>query len=271
MRDHVSQGIELSKSKSKIMILTRLPRISPVLFALRLATALYFAMALMLSSCLFLPARAEGDDNETATKLTQKLESRQTVINKTNSEGSGCRNPCSDPARLTNKDKWSVAKTNVDKFFELNGSAIGNLFGYPFLDNSLVTIHLDEKVDLKVLKSRGRNEFCFLPTRKIPPGYLVTGPYDGGFEWPKVPSEAIWTGAKRKDEKEYWSIIKANLDKFIGMSGDEIVALLGPERQSSKPWSYVQYRVGDAGLTFYLKDGKAQKFKFKSDVYIPGT
>lgn len=183
------------------------------------------------------------------------------------------RNPCSGPDWLANRDNWKIAKANVDKFFNLNDQTIAELFEYK-PDKSLQdTIDLDDNTSLQVQRSSPRpvNVFAFVPSNKSLFNNNWAGEgIKGGFSFDKSP-DTIWTGAKRKDEKEYWKIIKANLDKFIGMSAEEIAALLGPERCSSKQYNYIQYRVGDAGLTFYLKEGKVEKFSFKSDVYIPGT
>lgn len=266
MLDHVSHWIELSKSK--VMMATKRTRVSPVLFALRLATALYFAMALMLSCCLFLPARAEGDDNESA-KQSENVTAKQSAEQKTNRKRSFYPDPCSGPAWLVNKDKWTIAKTNVDKFFDMEENTIAHLFGCRDDDTLDGEIELDEKLAVRIFKYKDTNEFSFRPKIEHP-GYTLFG-QDDDSEHPRVRSETVWTGAKRKDEKEYWSIIKANLDKFIGMSSEKIIALLGPERCSSKPWNRIDYRVGDAGLTFFLKDGKVEKFRFSSDRYIPGT
>ncbi len=233
----------------------------------KISLPLNIVAALILIYSVVLPVQAKGVN---PTEQTQEAQTQQ-PLEENNRKHPIHSNSSNDKALVVNSDKWSIAKTNVDKFLELNNCAIGNLFGYPRLYDSLVKIDLDEKLDLKIFKCRHNNEFCFMPTRNIPHGYIATGPYDGGFDYPNVPSEAIWTGVKRKDEKDFWIIIKANLDKFIGMSGEEIKALLGPERESSKPWNYIKYRVGDAGLTFYLKEGKVQKFKFKADDYIPGT
>lgn len=227
MRHHVSQGIELRKRKSKI--LTKRTRVSPILFTLRLVTALYFAMALSLSCCLFLPARAE----ETSTR-----------------------------------DNWKIAKANVERFLGLDDKTLAALFGRVPVYREC-NIFMDEKTSLRFGDEIKVKEFSFLPQTE--PSKLGIWGLDEDGEHPNVRSEKVWTGAKRKDEKEYWSIIKANLDKFIGMSSEEITALLGPERCSSKPWNRIDYRIGDAGLTFYLKDGKVEKFRFKSNVYIPGT
>ena len=174
---------------------------------------------------------------------------------------------------------WKIAKENVDKFFDMQDKDIANLFDYYEHKEIAYGIEIDEKTELQVNKGSrfNFNEFSFLQKPSLPPkndGDSVQKICGGDAmdEFRFSPEhDAIWTGAKRKDEKEYWKIIKANLDKLIGMSGEEIAALLGPERCSSKQYNLIKYRVGDAGLTFYLKDGKVQRFKFKSDVYIPGT
>ena len=163
---------------------------------------------------------------------------------------------------------WKIAKENVDKFAAMDYKTRAALF-----DRDPVwyecKIDMDDNTALSFYRGCRDGEFSFLP--QSAPSMAGSYGLDPNYEHPKVKSETVYTGAKRKDEKEYWSIIKANLDKFIGMSSEEITALLGPERCSSKPWNRIDYRIGDAGLTFYLKDGKVEKLRFKSNVYIPGT
>lgn len=168
----------------------------------------------------------------------------------------------------TQGQNWKIAKANVERFLGLEDKTITALFDRrPFWGEC--NIELDDSTTLRFYSASKVGAFAFLP--QDAPSMEGCFGVDSNYEHPKVKSETVWTGAKRKDEKEYWTIIKANLDKFIGMSSKEIIALLGPERSSSKPWNLIDYRIGDAGLTFYLKDGKVEKFRFRSDVYIPGT
>ncbi len=223
------------------MIPTKLTGVSPVLFALRLVTAMYFAIALTLSCCLSLPARAE----ETSTR-----------------------------------DNWKIAKANVDKFLAMNDKAIADLFGHKRDNKFGCRIEIDDNTTLQIYKTEPSPyllpmKFSFQSMNIRPktlPSWMThcgTGAtYDSSFD---QGPDTVWSGAKRKEEKEYWKIIKANLDKFIGMSGEEVIKLLGTERCSSKSNNFIQYRIGDAGLTFYLCEDKVQIFSFKSDTYIPGT
>lgn len=177
------------------------------------------------------------------------------------------------------EDNWNIAKKYVDKFFDMKDKDIADLFDYHEHKETEYVIAIDEKTELQINKVSpfNFNEFSFLRKPSLPQtSYRESIRKICGSDAMEdvrfsAGHDAIWTGAKRKDEKEYWKIIKANLDKFIGMSAEEIAALLGPERCSSKQDNLIKYRVGNAGLTFYLKDGKVQRFKFKSDVYIPGT
>ncbi len=168
----------------------------------------------------------------------------------------------------TRGHNWKIAKENVDKFAAMDYKTRAALF-----DREPVwyecNIDMDDNTALRFYRGCRDGEFSFLP--QSAPSMLGVYGLDEDGEHPQVKSETVYTGAKRKDEKEYWSIIKDNLDKFIGMNSEEITALLGPERCSSKPWNRIDYRIGDAGLTFYLKDGKVEKLRFKSNVYIPGT
>jgi hypothetical protein len=53
----------------------------------------------------------------------------------------------------------------------------------------------------------------------------------------------------------------------VDVGGGTVPDRFGIEKEQ---WS-LEYRVGDAGLMFYLKNGKVEKFKFTADHYIPGT
>ncbi|MFA7340025.1 MAG: hypothetical protein WC028_24820 [Candidatus Obscuribacterales bacterium] len=163
---------------------------------------------------------------------------------------------------------WTIAKANVERFLGLDDKTLAALFGCKSIGFEC-NIDMDENTILRFDSASKVGAFAFLP--QSAPSMEGCFGVDPNYDHPKLRSETFWTGAKRKDQKEYWTIIKANLDKFIGMSGEEIAALLGPERCSSKPWNRIDYRIGDAGLTFYLKDGKVEKFRFSSDRYIPGT
>lgn len=240
----------------------------------KISLPLNIVAALILICGVVLPAQAEGDDGEDAAPTQAGRAGLQSITtNKTNCYSMFYRNPCSGPDWLANRDNWKIAKANVDKFFNLNDQTIAELFDYKPDKCFQNTIDLDENTSLQVQRSLSRpvTVFAFVPSNKSLFNDIWAGEgVKGGFSLNKPP-DTIWTGAKRKDEKEYWPIIKANLDKFIGMSSEEIKALLGPERCSSKPWNRIDYRIGDAGLTFYLKDGKVEKLRFKSNVYIPGT
>lgn len=179
----------------------------------------------------------------------------------------------------TQGSNWKIAKENVDKFFDMKDKDIAHLFDNYQYKEPEYEITIDEKTELQVNKVNpfNFNEFSFLQKPSLPPKNdrdsiqkICGSAAMEDFRFSDK-HDTIWTGAKRKDEREYWKIIKANLDKLIGMSGEEIAALLGPERCSSKQNNSIKYRVGDADLTFFLKDGKVEKFRFSSDRYIPGT
>ena len=210
---------------------------------------------------------AQEPSNGEATKESTNSEKLQLKSETSAKKSSFGFDPCSGPAWLQNKDKWSIAKTNVDKFFELDETAIGNLFGCRDFLSFKDEIELGENTSLRVSGSGKVKSFYFGP-KNFRFSLMAFG-HD--FDMSKGRPETIWTGAKRKDEKEYWKIIKANLDKFIGMSSEEIVALLGPERCSNKGFGYITYRIGDAGLTFDLKDGKVKGYRLEADQFIPGT
>jgi hypothetical protein len=163
---------------------------------------------------------------------------------------------------------WEIAKANVERFLGLDSKALAALFKRNPA-RSECNVELDDNTILRFYAFGQIDAFAVLPHD----AHSMEGSYgeDPNYEHPRVKSEAVWTGAKRRDEKEYWTIIKNNLDKFMGMTKEQILSLLGPERESSIPWNYIRYRVGDSSLTFFLKDGKVEKYRFQSDTYIPGT
>ncbi|MBX9720846.1 MAG: hypothetical protein K2X81_05595 [Candidatus Obscuribacterales bacterium] len=83
--------------------------------------------------------------------------------------------------------------------------------------------------------------------------------------------DAVYTGAKRRDEATYWAAIKPNLQKLIGMKRQEILALLGPERCSSEAGKSIDYRVGNSRLRFFLRKDTVIGFELKNDMYLHDT
>jgi len=226
-------------------------------------------VALILVFGVVVPVQAEGVN---PTEQTQEAQTQQ-ALEENNRKYPLYPESSNDPALLVNKDKWPIAKANIEKFLSMNGAAIADLFGSTTTYELPCKIDINDRIFLQFYnrKSLPIRDFYISLTESTQRQYVsFNHRATGGFDLREGPG-TIWTGAKRKSEKGYWKIIKANLDKFIGMSGDEIIALLGPERCSSKPRNFIQYRIGDAGLTFFLKAGKVHKFKFKSDAYIPGT
>ncbi len=82
-------------------------------------------------------------------------------------------------------------------------------------------------------------------------------------------SDDIYTGAKPKETAEYWAIIKANLDKFIGMNKAKVIALMGPERCASEDKRTIDYRVGDDRFHLYFTDDKVSELELCKGVYDP--
>jgi len=178
---------------------------------------------------------------------------------------------CHGSPSLSNEEKWYITKANIDKFLQMDTVTIAGLYGCHDCDYQKIEIDLDDKLTFKLVKHRGGIDFSIEPIKMRP--YIEFDRLNDGdhFGILSEPAGAVWTGVKRKDEKEYWKIINANLDKFVGLNWEEVLAALGPERESSKERNYIRYRVGDASLTFNLRNGKVFKIKFQSDSYIPGT
>jgi hypothetical protein len=83
--------------------------------------------------------------------------------------------------------------------------------------------------------------------------------------------DAVYTGAKRRDEATYWAAIRPNLQKLIGMKQQEILALLGPERCSSEAGKSIDYRVGNNQLRFFLRKDTVVGFQLTNDMYLHDT
>ncbi|MFA7340016.1 MAG: hypothetical protein WC028_24775 [Candidatus Obscuribacterales bacterium] len=240
----------------------------------KISLPLKMVTAFLLVCSITLPAQAENDDDEDGAPTPKNTaKSNTTGARKTNRYSMFYRNSYSVPTEFAINGNWKVAKENIDKFFTLSDQAIADLFGYKTDKSYPKIIDMDENTALRVPRSLSRpvTSFSFTPRSKGLTNSALVGSVKFGPFWAASDSDIVWSGAKRKDEKEYWTIIKANLDKFIGMSSDEVVALLGTERCSSKSHTFIKYRIGDAGLAFFLKDGKVEKFEFNSNQYIPGT
>jgi hypothetical protein len=229
----------------------------------------------LLSICLtVLPAQGQEDNDDDDLPVSNNEKKPRTLPAKKNPYlGPNYHNPTSGSNWLKNRDNWLVAKANIDKFFSLTDQAIADLFEYKIDSLPNHVIDLDEHTSLIVQRSLSRPVTVFM----FGPGNLALLRYRVQYAQSIMGAnlehqpDAIWTGAKRKSETEYWTIIKANLDKLIGMKQDKVKALLGPPRCYSKERSVLTYRIGDAGLDFWFKEDKVNKFRFESDKYIPGT
>ncbi len=133
--------------------------------------------------------------------------------------------------------------------------------------------HLDDRIVSTILTQRGLvQSIDFEPIqitedRKQAHGLVRTG---WGCERPSD-DDAVYTGAKRRDEAAYWAAIKPNLRKLIGMKRQEILALLGPERCSSEAGKSIDYRVGNSRLRFFLREDTVIGFELKNDMYLHDT
>lgn len=132
---------------------------------------------------------------------------------------------------------------------------------------------LDERISSTVSLLRGLVQSIeFEPIeitedRELAHGLVLTG---WGCERPSE-KDAVYTGAKRREEATYWAAIKPNLQKLIGMKRQEILALLGPERCSSEAGKSIDYRVGNNRLRFFLRNGAVIGFEFTNDMYLHDT
>jgi hypothetical protein len=132
---------------------------------------------------------------------------------------------------------------------------------------------LDDRISSTVFLQRGFvQSIDFEPIEitedsKLAHGLVLTG---WGCERPSD-KDAIYTGAKRRDEATYWAAIKPNLQKLIGMKRQEILALLGPERCSSEAGKSIDYRVGNSRLRFFLRNGAVIGFELENDMYLHDT
>lgn len=161
--------------------------------------------------------------------------------------------------------RLNAAKKHVDQFLTMDNKKISTLLGCNPSDIGQA-IQLDEGVSLKLETPRVGKLFTF--SRYRHPLFDSRG--QSAFPKSGNNDEIIWSGWQPKSEREYWTIIKPNLERFIGMSSEEIVSLLGRERCSLK-LEFMDYRIGDHRLRFYFTDGAVEKFTFRANQYLGTT
>lgn len=167
---------------------------------------------------------------------------------------------------LNSKTRWQIAKENVDHFFDMELAAIEDLFDENHGKRRKWPITLDNDVALQVIKSGRTNEFSLVPERHVMGGYSEANWFS-----PEM-AETIWTGVPGKKANDYWTIIKVNLDKLVGLNSAEIRQLLGPERCYKKgPFAFMDYRVGNARLRLSFKDEKCNEVTFTDNRYDPAS
>jgi hypothetical protein len=139
-----------------------------------------------------------------------------------------------------------------------------NTKDYWFLDDRLAaTIEMESGlVSTIVFEPIQQFEDHQIPHSRVRKGWGATRPSD---------EDAVYTGAKRRDDATYWAAIKPNLQKLIGMKRQEILALLGPERCSSEAGKSIDYRVGNSRLRFFLRKDIVIGFELKDDMYLHDT
>lgn len=168
------------------------------------------------------------------------------------------------------KTAWQITKENVERFFDMDKEAILCLYEHDenYRWPSFGNILLDRNVTLHVNGARKLSDFSFSTPAKVD---LKGGPGPND-DWlgSGIDKQTVWTGVARKKSSVYWSIIKANVDKFIGMNSAQIISLLGPERCAAKG-VFIDYRIGNTRLRFCLKDDKVISFTFEADRYDKAT
>lgn len=139
-----------------------------------------------------------------------------------------------------------------------------NTKDYWFLDDRIAaTVEMESGlVSTIVFEPIQQFEDHQMPHSRIKASWLGTRPSN---------DDAVYTGAKRRDEATYWAAIKPNLRKLIGMKRQEIIALLGPERCSSEIGQTIDYRVGNSRLRFFLRNDAVIGFELKNDMYLHDT
>lgn len=139
-----------------------------------------------------------------------------------------------------------------------------NTKDYWFLDDRIAaTVAMESGlVNTIVFEPIQQFEDHQMPHSQIKASWLGTRPSD---------EDAVYTGAKRRDEATYWAAIKPNLQKLIGMKRQEILGLLGPERCFSEAGKSIDYRVGNSRLRFFLRKDVVIGFELKNDMYLHDT
>jgi len=139
-----------------------------------------------------------------------------------------------------------------------------NTKDYWFLDDRMAaTIEMESGlVSTIVFEPIQQFEDHQIPHSRVQKGWFGTRPSD---------EDAVYTGAKPREEATYWAAIKPNLQRLIGMKRQEILALLGPERCSSEAGKSIDYRVGNSRLRFFLRNDAVIGFELKNDMYLHDT
>jgi len=207
-----------------------------------------------------------------------KLSPRPTETNTdSNSQAAGCiahsesakkRSTGSETANEI--DRWQVAKNLLENLGDMKPGEIAKAFGIPegIKRATFGIVYLGKGQQLRF--SHHQLEFTLTNnhTDSIFSGGMHGSTRVGGGPL-SFYSDHIYTGAKPEETAEYWTIIKANLDKFIGMSKANIIALMGPERCASHDESTIDYRVGEDQFRLYFTDDKVSELQLCKGVYDP--
>lgn len=167
-------------------------------------------------------------------------------------------------------DRWSVAKDRLENLVNMKPAEIEKAFGIPEGKKRATygIVYLGKGQQLRFssydLEFKRTNNH----TDSLVPGGMRGSVRIGG-DPGALYTDDVYTGAQPKEAQEYWTIIKANLDKFIGMNKANVIALMGPERCASKEGLTLDYRVGDDRFRLYFEKDKVSELQLRKRVYDP--
>ena len=167
-------------------------------------------------------------------------------------------------------DRWQVAKNLLENLSDMKPGEIAKAFGIPE-GNKRATfgiVYLGNGQQLRFPHRQLEFTLTNNHTESLFSGGMRGSSRVGG-EPLSFYSDDIYIGAKPKETAEYWTIIKANLDMFIGMSKANVIALMGPERCASEDQLTIDYRVGDDRFRLYFTDNKVSELELCKGVYDP--
>lgn len=217
-------------------------------------TSHYFTFSALSRSIVSRKERPTNGDRQAALAANSKSAKPSTEVSKTDQEAG----------------RWPVAKDLLENLVDMKPAEIVKAFGIPE-GNKRATygvIYLGKGQQLRFSSYDIVFKRTNIYTDSLSRGGMHESMRTGG-DPGALYADDVYTGAPPKEAKEYWTIIKANLDKFIGMNKENVIALMGPERCASKDGLTLDYRVGDDRFRLYFEEEKVSELQLRKRVYDP--